>query len=403
VLDDLALNLLHVIVRRNSEEEANRMKEGLTENGGGAPRLRVLLTPCTPLKRKPQYAFTLVELLVVIAIIGILVALLLPAIQAAREASRRSSCANKIRQLSIAVQNYESAKKRLPAAIDNPSGTTDTNWGISFFIQILPYIEQSTIADLYDPTIQPRRQLAKCFSAPEPTMQCPSDEAVKVPYALGFSPVNAATGLGSGDTAQDYKGNYGLNWGTGYYNQQRNVWDFSTQSNRPSLPGPFENPETVGLGANQKEVPKFIKLKQISDGTSKTLMFIEMRQAPTGGPPDTLIDRRGRLWIPAFMTYQISTLILPNGAATCTAAQMEKTGCGVDRGACVEANGAVGMPCEDGVAGAQSNVGARSRHPGGVSLALCDSSVRFVANDVDIQVWRAAGSRAGQEVATGEL
>ena len=311
---------------------------------------------------------------------------------------------NKIRQLSIAVQNYESAKKKLPAAIDNPSGTTDSNWGISFFIQILPYIEQSAIAGLYDPSVQPRRQLAKCFSSPEPTTQCPSDEAVQVPYALGGSTtIDPATGLGNGDTAQDYKGNYGLNWGTGYYNQQTNVWDFATQSQRPSLPGPFENPETVGLGANQKEIPKFIKLKQISDGTSKTLMFIEMRQAPTGGPPNTLIDRRGRLWIPAFMTYQISTLTLPNGTAECAVLQMEKTGCGVDRGACVEANSAVGMPCEDGVAGAQSNMGARSRHPGGVSVVFCDSSVRFVANDVDIQVWRVAGSRAGQEVATGEM
>ena len=244
-----------------------------------------------PMVKKCSAGFTLVELLVVIAIIGILVALLLPAIQAAREASRRSSCSNKIRQLSIAVQNYESAKKRLPAAIDNPSGTTDTNWGISFFIQILPYIEQSAIADLYDPAVQPRRQLAKCFSSPEPTTQCPSDEAVKVPYALGASSaIDPATGLGNGDTAQDYKGNYGLNWGTGYYNQQRNVWDFATQSQRPSLPGPFENPETVGLGANQKEIPKFIKLKQITDGTSKTLMLIEMRQAqPAGRPVASLI------------------------------------------------------------------------------------------------------------------
>ena len=70
-------------------------------------------------------AFTLVELLVVIAIIGILVALLLPAIQAAREASRRTSCSNKIRQLAIAVQNFESAKKHFPAAIENYDNAND--------------------------------------------------------------------------------------------------------------------------------------------------------------------------------------------------------------------------------------------------------------------------------------
>src|SRR6187551_1489068 len=101
---------------------------------------------------RPGFAFTLVELLVVIAIIGILVALLLPAIQAAREASRRSSCSNKIRQLSIAVQNYESARKHLPAACEMPDSVVAPtgNDGISFYIQILPYIEASNLKDLYD-------------------------------------------------------------------------------------------------------------------------------------------------------------------------------------------------------------------------------------------------------------
>ena len=86
--------------------------------------------------------FTLVELLVVIAIIGVLVALLLPAVQAAREASRRSSCQNKIRQLSIAVQNYESANGAYPTAESVPPGITAPtgNDGIAFYIQILPFI-----------------------------------------------------------------------------------------------------------------------------------------------------------------------------------------------------------------------------------------------------------------------
>src|SRR3954469_21168985 len=91
-----------------------------------------------------NHAFTLVELLVVIAIIGILIALLLPAIQAAREASRRSSCGNKIRQLSIAVHNYESAQKNLPSANDMPASIKNPtgNDGLAFYIQILPYIEE---------------------------------------------------------------------------------------------------------------------------------------------------------------------------------------------------------------------------------------------------------------------
>lgn len=352
----------------------------------------------------PRGGFTLVELLVVIAIIGILVALLLPAIQAAREASRRTSCGNKIRQLAIAVQNFESSKKSYPAAVGTADPTeTGGNWGISFYIQILPYIEASTLADLYDPKIQPRRQLAKVFSTPEPTMQCPSAVPVQVPYAQGFSAVNPATGLGSGDTAQDYKGSYGLNWGTSRFNQAAQVWDFVVQANRPGLPGPFENSELVGLGANQREVPKFIKIKQITDGTTKTLLFLEMNQAPTGGPPDAEIDRRARLWIPASSTFQISTLLLPNSTACGSGVNVDpKLGCGKDLGFCID-RPTEGLPCVRGGAADNYTLGSRSQHPNGVAVALCDASVRFVGNDVDIQVWRAAGSRAGQEVATGEL
>jgi prepilin-type N-terminal cleavage/methylation domain-containing protein len=354
--------------------------------------------------RRTYCGFTLVELLVVIAMIGILVALLLPAIQAAREASRRSSCQNKIRQLAIAVQNFESAKKHLPAAVDSPEGKSGGNEGISFYIQILPYIEQSTIADLYDPNIQPRKQLAKCFSTPEPTMQCPTDEPVQVLFAQGYTPPDPATGLGTGDTAQDYKGNYGINWGTSRFDQDELVWDFAAQANRPGLPGPFENTEVVGTGANAREVPQRIKIKQITDGTTKTLLFMEMRQAPTGGPSegDAGIDRRARLWIPASSTFQISTLLLPNSGPCGSGLSVDaKTGCGRDIGFCID-RAADGLHCMRSNTASQYTLAARSRHPSGVSVALCDASVRFVADDVDIQIWRGFGSRAGQEIG-GEL
>lgn len=337
-------------------------------------------------------AFTLVELLVVIAVIGILVALLLPAVQAAREASRRASCLNKVRQIAIAVHNFESAKKHFPTAVHMPDIVNPTgNDGIAFYIQILSFIEQSTIADLYDPNIQPRKQLAKCFSKPEPTMQCPSDEPVQVPYAQGFTPVDPATGLGTGDTAQDYKGNYGINWGTGKFDLTVLIWDFEAGANRAAKPGPFEDTETVV----NKQIDKRIRMKQITDGTTHTLMLLEMRQAPTGGPPDSEIDRRARLWIPVSGTFQISTLLLPNSSRCDTSNIIDATrGCGPDTAFCLEVDG---MPCNRGAAVPNYTMASRSRHPGGVCVALCDASCRYVSNDVEVRVWRALGSRAGGE------
>ncbi|QDU56586.1 DUF1559 domain-containing protein [Aeoliella mucimassa] len=333
--------------------------------------------------------FTLVELLVVIAIIGILVALLLPAVQAAREAGRRSSCQNKMRQLAIAIQNFESAYGHFPEI--PPAGLE----GESFFIQILPFIEGSAVADKYDPNVQARKQLRNVFSQPEPTVLCPSDEPVQVLFAKGFDASNA----GTGDTAYDYKGNYGINWGTSRFKQNMPVWNFTTQSNEPGEPGPFEPGKEIGF-------------RRITDGSSNTLALIEMLAAPTGGQSEGVagIDRRARIWIPGSATYQISTLLLPNstacggsggGRGTGNTVVDPKTGCGKDMGFCIDRPD-IGLPCNrgsDSVSDANSyTLAGRSHHPGGIDTARCDASVSFVSDDIDLPVWRALASRAGGEV-----
>ncbi len=98
--------------------------------------------------------FTLIELLVVIAIIGVLVALLLPAIQAARESARRSSCSNNLKQMGVAMLNFESTNKRLPSGgegKDRSTGTPQTGFDLhSTFTQILPYVEEQNVSNLFD-------------------------------------------------------------------------------------------------------------------------------------------------------------------------------------------------------------------------------------------------------------
>lgn len=103
--------------------------------------------------KKHSLGFTLVELLVVIAIIGILVALLLPAVQAAREAARRSSCVNNLSQLALAVHNYEFAVEHLPAGVINPEGpirSEDDGQHVSWIVQILPYVEMGNVYEAFD-------------------------------------------------------------------------------------------------------------------------------------------------------------------------------------------------------------------------------------------------------------
>jgi prepilin-type N-terminal cleavage/methylation domain-containing protein/prepilin-type processing-associated H-X9-DG protein len=353
------------------------------------------------IKRK-RTAFTLVELLVVIAIIGVLIALLLPAIQAAREAARRSSCQNNIRQLAIAVQNYESGRREYPTAESVPPGMTNPqgNDGISFYIQILPYIESSTVAKLFNPKIQPRKQLKTVFSRPEPTMQCPSDTPVQVPYALGYDP----TGV-TGDTAQDYKGNYGINWGNSRLDQSLPVWDFTIQANREGGAGPFELPiKTNPAVPSSPVVSRPIAIREITDGTSQTRLFLEMLQAPTGGPPNSEIDRRARLWIPASGTYQISTFLVPNSSACPgsggrggSAVVDSKTGCGPDYASCID-RPEIGLPCADANTASQFTLASRSHHSGGVNVAMCDAAVKFVSDDVDLQTWRAISTRSGDDI-----
>src|SRR5512136_477151 len=100
------------------------------------------------MRYKKNRAFTLVELLVVIAIIGILIALLLPAVQAAREAARRSSCLNNLTQLGLAVQNYEMARRTYPPGTINETGpivNQPTGYHMSWLVQILPYMEEGNV------------------------------------------------------------------------------------------------------------------------------------------------------------------------------------------------------------------------------------------------------------------
>lgn len=142
--------------------------------------------------QRKRTGFTLVELLVVIAIIGLLVALLLPAVQAAREAARRAQCANNLRQLSLGMHHYASTKQRFPS-LGNVYAGASTTLGYSFFVELLPYIERSTLYDRLDRTENPRLALAPHNKALTdglvfPEFVCPSSNLPELANVEHHSP-----------------------------------------------------------------------------------------------------------------------------------------------------------------------------------------------------------------------
>jgi prepilin-type N-terminal cleavage/methylation domain-containing protein len=330
--------------------------------------------------RRTNSGFTLVELLVVIAIIGILVALLLPAIQAAREAARRSDCINKLHQLGIALHNYESSNKRLPPGIigyDSSKNNIPSYPGSGapneapFVVYILPYLEEAALYASYDKTkdVQdqyntpnsPVGKLLSCF-------QCPSD-----------TPQEA--GACSGSSGEDWKGSYGINWGAYVALCQRpkagplmELNDTEADCTNPAAKIHFA-PFHIEFGA---------KISHITDGTSSTLAMMELIQTPSG--QGDLCDRRARIWCEKPGCYTVMTRNTPNSS------NRDENNC---------SDKIAEAPCKD-MTVAQGRVAShnssRSRHSGGVQVMMCDSSTHFINNDVDLPVWRSMSSMAGGEV-----
>jgi prepilin-type N-terminal cleavage/methylation domain-containing protein len=297
-----------------------------------------------------RIAFTLVELLVVIAIIGILVGLLLPAVQAAREAARRMQCSNNMHQLGIALHNYSDAHKRFPYGTIGRS-PTNGNYPANakrtpFIRHMLDFLEQGNRGKVYDDNVnwhvQPAANHPIVFGYLS-VWHCPSDTSLRMET----------------NPQQDYKGNYGVNWGSE-----------SQLLTLTSNKGPFYFTYGARFG-------------DITDGTSNTFAMLEMIQAPS--PAGTAIDRRGRPWNEDSSCYQITAELTPNSKAP-------------DRGVCVnrpEQN----LPCVGVTAINQMTMAARSRHTGGVQIMMCDASVHFLSDSVDIATYRALSTQAGGEVA----
>jgi prepilin-type N-terminal cleavage/methylation domain-containing protein/prepilin-type processing-associated H-X9-DG protein len=317
-------------------------------------------------RRRTVGAFTLVELLVVIAIIGILVALLLPAIQSAREAARRSQCTTNIKNVGLALMNYHDVYKEFPPAVTLRNATPDTIlndtrlYRASWAIMILPFMEEQTLHDAF--TIGGTTKLSDAVNSVArgteiPVMLCPSDEGRG----------NRFEGSG-GNWA---RGNYGYNAFEFWPNQFLWPTFFTDPALRPLYK------VNMGMGGFDDGVNKqSLSLKKIIDGSTHTIMLAEMR---VGLSPR---DRRG-VWAMGMCGSNFHCRHAATGINSCSGYDDDLFG-----DADVQAD--VGdqrllqecMRPDVGVNNSgQSTV--RSRHPGGAHVAMADGSVRFISDFVD--------------------
>jgi prepilin-type N-terminal cleavage/methylation domain-containing protein len=349
-------------------------------------------------------AFTLVELLVVIAIIGILVALLLPAIQAAREAARRTQCQNNIKNIALAMHNYESSKKHFPAAAYkvpyNPPTSTQPQENLSdsqlysnWLIEILPQLEQAALYDRFDtfwnvPDVtDPRRQrITNAATAP-------INDANEISQEISYFLCPSDNGQGNYFSGGSFpnlvwaRGNYGLNayfyWGNDQANRiAAGTFDGTMSAELTTLSNNLSY--NVGIAPIGQ---KGYSLKQISDGLSNTIMIAEMKVGITPR------DRRG-VWAmgmcgSSFHCRHIQLSAAINscnggdddifGAADIVADVGEAT----LRADCMlpETGGSGSGSFAVGIGSGQSSV--KSRHPGGAMVALADASVRFMSDFTD--------------------
>jgi prepilin-type N-terminal cleavage/methylation domain-containing protein/prepilin-type processing-associated H-X9-DG protein len=360
--------------------------------------------PAHSAPRRPRSGFTLIELLVVIAIIGILIALLLPAVQAAREAGRRINCTSNLKQFGLALQNYESTFRSFPE--------TDAPNGFSVQARLLPYMEQVNLQGLLDftkpaffgtwSTQTPNTPFIAAFAMPLPIMLCPSDPAPTLntvtisgtPYVYGANNYMVSTGSATGT-------NYDQRWPTdGIVFENSSVRFADVTDGTSNTVFMSESVRSIGqdmtLPAGTTPPFPYQYTLNGSSGVKSALQAVPGLQA-AGGPWSSFVNGAGMIsnpnldviW-PAFTQWRGAGNTALRGRGTSWAAT----------GALNTLTNGYTTPnsrIPDLVTHFTGFFGPRSWHSGGANVAMGDGSVRFLTDGVNSVIHHFLHSRNGGE------
>ena len=338
--------------------------------------------------------FTLVELLVVIAIIGILVALLLPAVQNAREAARRMSCTNNLKQIALACHTYHDQYKSFPMGNITQGNCCGTCSGMTWTIAILPYMEQQQLFDQYDDTkYNESIDNALVVQTNLAAYDCPSEDATDVNDSPESGP---HTGNSCAQDAVTEWGQRAIGRGV---NHEWNRGSYRACSGRTDTraAGWWDNNQAIDAGypINWRGIMHSVgthgmtteRMGDIVDGTSNTMLVGEMGSFDDVTDANNLSPARRRtFWAYSYTSYNQSTAVPQSRTFL------------VDYAKCSRIGGAGGSnPCKRAWG---------AYHPNGINFAFGDASVRFVRPSVDMVLFVTQASIEGgrdelTEVQTG--
>jgi prepilin-type N-terminal cleavage/methylation domain-containing protein len=339
------------------------------------------------MQKSLRKGFTLVELLVVIAIIGILVGLLLPAVQAAREAARRMSCSNNMKQLGLAVHNYESAYKRVMRLASHGTNVGGSNWnGYSPHTAILPYVEQQALFDQIDFNLAQFPHYSGA-TPPGKTISITNIGRTRIPGYICPSERSFPDTPWTGNNSYGFSAGPNIGWYVAA-GSNNGFWRREGDTKFSDITDGLSNTIMIAefvLGDTTPSV--YTTMGDFANGISMTgypeTNWTPAQLATYGAATNAAGSHRsyaGYRWTaPGFYNSAINTLAPPNW-------QFRS---GMDCGGCGEGDSNGVFP-------------SRSRHAGGAMHAMGDGSVQFIPSTVDVVTYQRLGSAVGGDIASVE-